>query len=179
MHPSLRILPICMLLIGCLSPGETRLPGGTYQLQPAADAIPLDEWQEIEVVHAKGTQKLLAHVLNTPVLTRLTIMDPTSLATLATCTYEHGTATLRGPLATAQPIAPELPIAILQLTTWPYNSAQRGLSGDLSLTTKGDCRVLKDSHSTLVEVETLPNSTRLIRLPRYETTIKVSPTSQP
>jgi hypothetical protein len=179
MHPSVRILPACVLLVGCLSPGETRLPGGTYQLQPTGDADAINEWQEIEVVHAKGTQKLLAHLLNTTTRTRLTVMDPTSLATLATCTYEHGTATLAGPLATAQSIPPELPLAILQLTTWPYNSAQRGLSGDLSLTTKGDCRVLKDSHSTLVEVETLPNRTRLIRLPRYETTIKVSPTSQP
>lgn len=179
MHPSLRILPICMLLIGCLSPGETRLPGGTYQLQPAADAAPLDEWQEIEVTHPQGTQKLLGHLLNTPALTRLTIMDPTSLATLATCTYEHGTATLRGPLTTAQPIAPELPMAILQLTRWPHNSAQRGLSGDLSLTTQGNRRFIKDSHSTLAEVTSLPNRALLIRLPRYETSIKVSPTPQP
>lgn len=179
MHPSLRILASSMLLVGCLAPGETRLPGGTYQLQPAADAERVDEWQEIEVWHPKGHQKLLAHVLNTPARTRLTVMDPTTLATLAACTYENGAASLTGPLAASRDIAPELPLALLQLTTWPQTSAQRGLSGELHLTTDGPRRLLLDGASTLAEISTLPNRERLIHVPRFDLKIKVSPTSQP
>jgi hypothetical protein len=179
MHPTLCILTFGMLLAGCLSSGETRLPGGTYRLQPAADAAPINEWQEIVLTHPKGQQKLLSHVLNTPTRTRLTILDPTTLTTLASCSYEDGHAQLAGPLATDGSIPAELPLAILQLSEWPNASIYRGLTGGLRLTTLSDRRLLQDDETTIAEIEILPDHVRIIRLPHYGTTIRVTPTRQP
>jgi len=174
----LRILPLCLLLGGCLSPGETRLPGGTYRLQPSADAANLDEWQEVEVVWPEGHRKLLAHALNTPTKTRLTLMDPTTLATVAACTMENGRASLSGPAAMSD-LAPELPLAVLQLAIWPQGSVQHGLSGGLRSTTLAGKRVIEDGETTLAEIETQADRSRIIRLPRYGTTIWIRPTPQP
>jgi hypothetical protein len=166
------------MLIGCLSPGETRLPGGTYKLQPSSDGSVLDEWQEIEVTHPKGRQKLLAHVLNTSTKTNLTVLDPSTLATLAVCTYEGGRASLTGPAASSD-IPSELPMAILQLTSWPSPSIQRGLSGGLRITTLGDQRVITNGVTALAEIEVQANRSYFIRLPGHATTIKVTPAQQP
>lgn len=174
----LRISPLCLLLVGCLSPGETRLPGGTYRLQPSADAASLDELQEVEITYPKGHRKMLAHVLNTPTKTRLTLMDPTTLATVAACTMENGRTTLIGPAA-ASDLAPELPLAVLQLAIWPQGSVQRGLSGGLRSSTHAGKRVIDDGDTTLAEFETQADRSRTIHLPRYSTTIRIRPASQP
>jgi len=170
------LLGASLLLSGCLSPGESRLPGGTYQLQPAAAAPQQDTWEEIEVRHPKGHGKFLAHVLNTHEKTRLTILDSVSLATLLSCTYEAGTLTRTG-LIPPKDIPDDLPLALLQIAAWPADSVKIGLTGRLGLRTTDRNRVLTEGDEPLALIEEIPPGTRRIRLPRYETTISIRPAS--
>ncbi len=177
MHQHLCMLGVSLLLIGCLSPGEARLPGGTYHLQPAADAPLLDEWQEVETTDQRGTRKLLVHVLNRPGMTRLTLLEPASLATLLRCDFDGTAATRSGPLF-AENIPAELPLAVLQLSRWPRTSVSRGLSGDLSITDDGVRRTIWSGSEVFAHIEECPDRQTAIQLPGQGTTIRIRKADQ-
>jgi len=177
MHRLLCILGASLLLTGCLSPGEARLPGGTYQLQSPTEGPLIDVWQEVVATDKQGTRKLLAHVLNRPGATRLTLLEPTSLVTMLQCDFDGKRATRSGPLL-AERIPAELPLAILQLSLWPEGSARKGLTGDLQITEKGGHRIIWDGDEVFAEIAGQPSGPMVIRLPGYATVIHIREAEQ-
>lgn len=168
------LLGATLLLCGCLSPGEARLPGGTYFIQPSEMAGPMDAWTEIVVSDSTGSKKYLIHVLNTDQKTRLTLIDCASLATLLTCSYEQGQLTRTG-LITAQRIPTELPLSLLQIVHWPKESVKAGLRGGLDLVVNNDERRLVRSEDTVAVVSYLRQEVQSIVFPSLDMTISLSP----
>lgn len=177
LHPAL-LLGASLLLSGCLSPGEARLPGGTYRLQPASSALRMDAWEEIEFQYPDRKGRFLIHVLNTEDKTRLTILDPASMATLLSCTYSDGKLERAG-IIPAREIPDELPLALLQISAWPEEAVRSGLTGELRLQRTLGRRILSDAGSAIAVIEEHSEDNRTILLPRFEVTISVRKATQP
>lgn len=177
LHPAL-LLGASLLLAGCLTTGEARLPGGTYHLRPPSAAPKTDIWEEVEFQHPKGKDKFLVHILNTAEKTRVTILDPTTMATLVSSTHEAGRLKRTG-LIPSREIPDELPIALLQISTWPMDKVRAGLTGHLALEAKPRRRVLLDEGMPIAIIEEEAAGKRTIRLPRHEVLITVRTTVHP
>jgi Protein of unknown function (DUF3261) len=175
LHPA-HLLGASLLLSGCLSSGEARLPGGTYRLQPSSVAPKADTWEEVEFRHPKGQGKFLVHILNTGAKIRLTILDPATMATLLACSYENGELKRSG---IDREIPDALPLALLQIATWPTDAVQAGLTGSLRIVAEPHRRVLEDQRTPVVIIEGMPPGRRTIRLPDYGAVITVQTAPQP
>ena len=105
-------------------------------------------------------------------------MDAASLATLLSCSYEAGMLTRTG-LISAGEIPDELPLALLQISSWPTDSVTSGLTGRLELRLADQKRILSENGEPLAVIEENPSGTRRIQLPRYRTTISIRTTNQP
>jgi hypothetical protein len=118
------------------------------------------------------------HVLNTADKSRITVMDPATMATLLSCAYAGGELSRSG-IASAREIPDALPLALLQIATWPADAVQAGLTGDLRLRQEPGRRILADDRRTVAIVEGTAPGKRTIRLPAYDTVITVTPAPQP
>lgn len=172
------LLGLAMLLAGCATPGIADLPGGAYRLQTSDSASPMESWEEVVVQRDGTTRKYLSHVLNTTSKTTLTIIDPATMATLISCTQE-GERFSRTGILRAHSIPPELPLALLQLVSWPEAAARNGLSPEFRLTATPGVRTLTNEREIVLISEDLREAGRLITLPGYATKIHLRPMSGP
>lgn len=172
------LIAMTVHMVGCATPGIAMLPGGGYRVQPSDSASPMEFWEEAVVQRNDMSRKYLSHVLNTPEKTTLTIIDPTTMATLISCTQEDGRFKHAGLLRSGE-IPPELPLAFLQLVAWPESAARNGLSPDLRLTTTAGVRTLSNGREVILIAEDLREAGRRITLPGYATKIHLRPISGP
>jgi hypothetical protein len=110
-------------------------------------------------------------------MTRLTLLEPASLATLLRCDFDGTAATCSGPLFTEN-IPAELPLAVLQLSRWPRTSVRRGLSGDLSITDDGVRRTIWSGSKVFAQIDEYPDRQTAIRLPGQGTIIRIRKADQ-
>jgi hypothetical protein len=167
-----------MLLTGCLSPGEARLPGGTYRLRPPAEAPNGEEWQEVTAIDPNGARKFIVHLLNRPDMTRLTILEPSTMVTLLRSSFDGHEVASDGPM-TRSKIPAELPLALLQLSSWPGEAVDKGLTGALQMTVTGRKRTLRAGGNVVLEAEGLDDGLRVIRLPNQGVRIEIRTVQQP
>lgn len=167
-----------MLLTGCLSPGEARIPGGTYRLRPPAEAPNYEEWQEVTVTDPNGARKFIAHLLNRPDTTRLTILEPSTMMTLLRSSFDGHEVASDGPIIGSK-VPAELPLALLQLSSWPREAVDKGLSGGLQMTVKGRRRRLREGENVVLDAEGLDDGSQVIRLPNQGIRIEIRPAQQP
>jgi len=138
----------------------------------------MDAWEEIEFQQPEKKGRFLVHVLNTEDKTRLTILDPVSMATLLSCSYSAGKLERAG-IIPAREIPDELPLALLQISSWPEEAVRSGLTGDLDLQCTRGRRLLSDAGSAIAIIEERSAGYRTILLPRLEVTISVRKATQP
>ena len=98
------------------------------------------------------------------------------MATLLACSYENGELKRSG---IDREIPDALPLALLQIATWPADAVQAGLTGSLRIVAEPHRRVLADQRTPVVIIEVMPSGRRTIRLPDYGATITVQTAPQP
>jgi hypothetical protein len=167
------LLGATLLVSGCLSPGETRLPGGSYHLQPAGASPSLNKWVEVTVEHQKGREKFLVHALNTEHKTRIALIDPASLATLLSCAAEDGVFTRSG-IIPERIVPTELPLCLLQIAEWPKTSVEAGLRGGLVITEKDGVRSILSGDQQVAVISYEDGEVRAVHVPVADVTIRLN-----
>ena len=171
LYPAL-LLGATLLVSGCLSPGETRLPGGSYVLQPPGASPSIDKCVEVTVEHPKGREKYLVHALNTHQITRITLIDPSSLATLLSCAVEHGEFTRTG-MIPERFVPTELPLCLLQIAEWPKSSVAAGLRGGLEVAEDGVARSILSGDKRVAVISYEGGEVRSVHVPVASVTIRL------
>jgi len=139
-----------LLISGCLSHDEARIPGGTYRLQPPADGPWLNGWSVVTSVTDTESLDFILQIKNDGVRLEYALLEPVGMVTLLAGSFDGANVECSGPLARSIPSA--LPLAAIQMIHWPSRSFSTGLDGAIEFSEDSRGRRLNRGREALFTV---------------------------